>query len=243
MMQVLQHLQPNSLVFKLHGHFFAAADSFRSEVRVRRLRYLQLPTSLRASGKPSYCRTSLAKMQRTLRALKQINIGNERLKTEIFNRGLDPDCSDVNVPPLQTASLRQQIFTKLIKQPCTRKKETALLKKIEILKLKLHLLRQEKECLERGINEMKDKVQAGVAETDHSIEDMTEKFHSLCKDKEKLFEWLKTFDEFRSYKDKARSDLVTRQKQLISQLIEIFPINDVNTSLPTIGTDPHYLNF
>ena len=38
------------------------------------------------TGKPSYSKTSLAKMQRTLRALKQIHHCNQRLKSDIKNR-------------------------------------------------------------------------------------------------------------------------------------------------------------
>ena len=64
---------------------------------------------------------------------------------------------------------------------------------------------------------------------------MTEKLHALAKDKEKLANWLNTFHEFRSYKEKASADVVLRRRQLISQLCQIFPLNDANTSLPTIG--------
>ena len=65
---------------------------------------------------------------------------------------------------------------------------------------------------------------------------MTEKFHALAKDKEKLSNWLKTFDEFRNYKEKSTSDLEIRRRQLISQLSHIFPLHDTETSLPTIGS-------
>ena len=236
MMKILQYLGPNSLIFKLHGHYFVAEHCFREELKVPRIRYIHLPSSLHPSPKPSYCKTSLAKMQRTLRALKQMNIGNERLKSDILARGLDPDCSDITVPA-QSTSLRHQIFTKQIKQPATKKKEIMLLKKIEDLKFKLHLVRKEKEARMNTIQEKRDLFEARVSETERSIEVMTAKFHGLSKDKDKLEEWLKTFDEFRSYKEKAGSDLFTRRKQLISQLIEIFPINDANTHLPTIGIE------
>jgi len=234
MMKIVRYLGPNSLIFKLHGHFFVAEYCFREELRVPRLRYIHLPLRLHSSPKSSYGKTSLAKMQRTLRALKQMNIGNERLKSEILARGLDPNCSDINVP-VQSTSLRQQIFTKQIKQPATKKKEIFLQKKIEELKLKLHLVRQEKEAIRNTIQAKRTLFEARVTETEKSIEVMTAKFHGLSKDKDRLEEWMKTFDEFRSYKEKAKSDLFTRRKQLISQLREIFPINDANTNLPTVG--------
>ena len=234
-MKIVQRLQPNSLIFKLHGHFFVASDSFINGLCIPKIRFHELPFKHNFIGKPSYSKTSLAKMQRTLRALKQINLGNERLKSEILCRGLDPACSDLPVP-VQTTSLRQKIFSKQFKQPATKKKEIILQKKIEALKLKLHLLHQERDSIIDSIERKKEKFQDAISETDKSIDEMTEKFHSLSKDKEKLADWLKTFDEFRSYNSHTRSDLIIRRKQLISQLGEIFPINDAKTSHPTIGT-------
>ena len=234
MMKTVQCLEPNTLIFKLHGHFFIASDSFINGMSIPRIRFHELPLNHNFTRKPSYAKTSLAKMQRTLRALKQINIGNERLKSDILSRGLDPACSDHPVP-VQTTSLRQQIFSKQFKQPATKKKEIVLQKKIETLKLKLHLLHQERDSIIDSIERKKEKFEDTISETDKSIDEMTEKFHSLCKDKEKLADWLNTFDEFRSYNAATRSDLVIRRKQLISQLVEIFPIKDAKTSHPTIG--------
>ena len=228
------------MVFNLHGHYFVGHHAFKKEVNVPLVRYTELPPNLLPPSKSSYDKTSLAKMQRTLRALKQMNVGNARLKNEILIRGLDPDSTDLTVQT-HTASLRQQIFNKQVKQPATKRKETALLKRIEALKLKLHLLRQEKEAVLNEIDEKNKRVESEVAETEKAIDTMTTKFHGLSKDKEKLGEWMKTFDEFRGYKEKAGSDLVTRRKQLISQLTEIFPINDANSSLPTIGMQNIFL--
>jgi len=235
MMSILQYLQPNSLVFKLHGHFFVASESFKGEARVAKVRYAALPACLNLPGKQSYGKTSLAKMQRTLRALKQIHIGNERLKSEILGRGLDPSSTDVTVQAAQSTSLRQQIFNKQVKQPGTKRKETILLKKIEVIKLRLSLLKEEKESIVNELDGRKAQFDTNLFEADKSIDEMTEKFHNLSKDKEKLSDWMKTFDEFRGYNEKTSSELVTRRKQLISQLIEIFPISEPTSSLPTIG--------
>ena len=83
--------------------------------------------------------------------------------------------------------------------------------------------------------ETKSKIDYNLLETDNSTDNMTQKFHALAKDKEKLGNWLKTFDEFRNYKEKSASDLEIRRRQLISQLSHIFPLHDTETSLPTIG--------
>ena len=83
--------------------------------------------------------------------------------------------------------------------------------------------------------ETRSKIDYNLLESDNSTDSMTEKFHALAKDKEKLSNWLKTFDEFRSFKEKAASDLVIRRKQLISQLSQIFPLHETETSLPSIG--------
>ena len=91
MMNLVHHLRPNSLVFRLSGHFFVDSESFRGENSgVARLRYIALPDCVSLPSKQSYGKTSLAKMQRTLRALKQSHLANERLKSDILSRGLDP---------------------------------------------------------------------------------------------------------------------------------------------------------
>lgn len=241
-MNIIQHLENNSLVFKLHGHYFVCLGSFK--IKVPKIRFLEMPRTLSYTGKPSYSKNSLAKMQRTLRALKQIHECNQRLKSDIVSRGLDPEGSDVGISSAasqtltattSTASLRQLIFNKQTKQPATKKKEILLMKRIESLKLKLNMLREEKSDLNSRVQETRSKIDYNLLETDNSTDSMTEKFHALAKDKEKLSNWLKTFDEFRSYKEKAASDLVIRRKQLISQLSQIFPLHDPETSLPTIG--------
>jgi len=244
-MNIIQHLDKNSLVFKLHGHYFVGVESLK--VKVPMLRFLEMPRKLSFTGKPSYSKNSLAKMQRTLRALKQIHQCNQRIKSDIVSRGVDPDSPEtgISITPTasqsslaataSTASLSRLIFNKQLKQPSTKKKEIQLMTQIEELKLKLSMLKEEKTDLSNRIRETKSKIDYNLLETDNSTDNMTEKFHALAKDKEKLSNWLKTFDEFRNYKEKSTSDLEIRRRQLISQLSHIFPLHDTETSLPTIG--------
>jgi hypothetical protein len=238
MQSLVQHLEPNTLVFKLHGHFFIAADSFRGPALLPRHRFFEVPHLAAEVGKPSYDSAALCKMQRTLRALKQRGVSNEHLKAEILSRGLDPRCADVTAFSSQnnnSTSLRLQIFSRQSKQPATKKREIALRKTMESLRLQVALLRQEKQSLLQTIQQKRLQHQNCLLESDKSIEVLTESFHTLSKDREKLADWLKTFEEFRVYNSRTAASLAARRKQLISQLCEIFPIHGTDTSLPTVG--------
>jgi hypothetical protein len=240
MRSLVQHLEKNTLVFKLHGHFFIAADSFHGPALLPRTRFLEVPHMSADAGKPSYDSAALCRMQRTLRALKQRGVSNEHVKAEILSRGLDPRCADVSAfssqnPGTASTSLRLQIFSRQSKQPATKKKEIALRKSIESLRLQVALLRQEKQSLLLTIQQKRLQHQNCLLESDKSIEMLTESFHTLSKDREKLADWLKTFEEFRVYNGRTAASLAARRKQLISQLCEIFPIHGTDTSLPTVG--------
>jgi hypothetical protein len=176
-------------------------------------------------------------MQRTLRALKQQGVSNEHVKAEILSRGLDPRCADVTAYSSQNpTSLRLQIFSRQSKHPATKKREIALRKSIESLRLHVALLHQEKQFLQQAIQQKKKLHQNFLLELDKSIEVLTERFHTLSKDREKLADWLNTFEEFRVYNSRTAASLACRRKQLISQLCEIFPIHGSGSNLPTIGT-------
>ena len=237
MRNIVQHLEPNTLVFKLHGHFLIAVDSFHGPPGLlSRHRFIEIPHMRAEACKLSYNSGALCKMQRTLRALKQRGASNDRVKVEILSRGLDPRCPDVTAFSSQnTTSLRLQIFSRQSKLPATKKKEIALRKSIESLRLEMALLRQEKQSLLQAIQQKKLLHQNSLLEAEKSIEVLTESFHTLSKDREKLTDWLKTFEEFRVYNSRTAASLAARRKQLISQLCEIFPIHGTDTSLPTIG--------
>ena len=51
-MNVIQHLENNSLVFKLHGHYFVCLGSFK--LKVPRVRFLEMPRTLSYTGKFFY---------------------------------------------------------------------------------------------------------------------------------------------------------------------------------------------
>jgi hypothetical protein len=63
---------------------------------------------------------------------------------------------------------------------------------------------------------------------------LMENYHTLSKDREKLETWLQTFQESRECNRRTAESLKLRRNQLISQLSEIFPIQDTSTHLPTI---------
>ena len=47
-MNIIQHLDKNSLVFKLHGHYFVGVESLK--VKVPMLRFLEMPRKLSFTG-------------------------------------------------------------------------------------------------------------------------------------------------------------------------------------------------
>jgi len=223
------NLTANSLLFKLHQHYFVYNDCLN--LKMEQNRFFEVPFMTLDSCKVSYERLTLSKLVATLRALKHSEISNNRVKKEISAKGLEPN--NVSVAP-QTTSLRQQIFTVQPKHPCTKMEEINLSIKIEDIKFRIELLKEERNRLKAVVankNIVRDK---GIIEVDMCNNVLMENYHSLSKEKEKLEAWLKSFQEYRIGNLKTSDSLKLRRNQLISQLSEIFPIKDSSSQLPTI---------
>ena len=76
---------------------------------------------------------------------------------------------------------RQQIFAKQLKLPATKRAEILLQQRIEAARLRLTLLREEKEWILTELARKKTMVDESVHEADKSTDEMTEKFHNLAK--------------------------------------------------------------
>ena len=76
---------------------------------------------------------------------------------------------------------RQQIFAKQLKLPATKRAEILLQQRIEAARLRLTLLREEKEWILTELARKKTMVDESVHEVDKSTDEMTEKFHNLAK--------------------------------------------------------------
>ena len=225
----VSNLKSNSVVFKIHHHFFVSNDCLHN--RIEQFRFIEVPFMTVDSCKSSYDRVSLSKLAATLRALKQSEASNSRVKKEIALRGLEP--GSVSLAP-QTASLRQQIFSVQPKLPATKMTEISLSTKIEDIKFRIDLLKNERDRLRNALALKKELREQSVTDGDECNSRLMENYHTLSKDREKLETWLQTFQETRDFNRKTSESLRLRRNQLISQLSEIFPIFDTNSHLPTI---------
>ena len=226
-------LRPNSLVFKLHNHYFVCNECLQEPVP--QLRFVEVPNMILESCKSSYDRASLLKLASTLRALKQIELSNGEVKRDISAR-LDPGPGGKLAPALASvsSSLRQQIFSVKPKQPATKMAEVNLAVKIENTRCRLALLKQEKERLQAVIDSKKEERDKSLAVGDEVNNNLMEKYHTLSKLKEELEIWCKSFQESRECNKKTKVVLQNRRRQLISQLGEIFPIQYTEEPHPTI---------
>jgi len=237
MKSLTQNFSFNSLVFRIHSNYFVPRECFVgfSEDLTPPLRFFEIPGVHTDAGKISYDRSALRKMHWTLRALKQRAGANEQFKRDILTRGIDPNTADMNVPTMtRQTSLRQQIFARQTKLPGTKKEEIGLSVQIEAERLKVATLREEKERLLQELENKREKKKTISLEYDELNGILMENIHNLSKDKEKLSEWLKTFQDCRESCQKTSRGLTIRRNQLISQLNEIFIIGDSGGTLPTI---------
>ena len=221
-------LKKNSFVFRLHQHYFVSNQSL--VVPLRQERFIEVPYMTVDSCKSSYDRESLTNLTGTLRKLNQIELQNNRVKKDISDR-LEPG---PNVSSIASTSLRQQIFTVQPKHPSTKMAELSISVKIENMKFRIDLLRQERNRIKKEIKAKLESKQKILDCGDEVNSNLMENYHSLSKDREKLEAWLQTFQESRDCNKKTREGLRLRRNQLISGLREIFPIHDSLTNLPTI---------
>ena len=221
-------LEKNSFVFRLHQHYFVSNQSL--VVPLRQERFIEVPYMTVDSCKSSYDRESLTNLTGTLRKLNQIELQNNRVKKDISHR-LEPG---TKVSSVASTSLRQQIFTVQPKHPSTKMAELTISVKIENIKFRIDLLRQERNRIKKEIKAKLESKQKILDCGDEVNSNLMENYHSLSKDREKLEAWLQTFQESRDCNKKTREGLRLRRNQLISGLREIFPIHDSLTNLPTI---------
>ena len=230
--KISSQMSENSFVFKLHQYYFVSNQSL--EDPLVQARFLEVPFIAFDSCKSSYDKGTLTKLAATLRALKQIEISNGRVKKEISGR-LEPGMAVPTHGSLaSTASLRQQIFSVQPKLQSTKMAEINLAVKIENIKFRLALLKQEKERLTSEVNAKKDLKDKSLSDGDEVNSHLLENYHTLSKDKDKLESWLSSFQESRECNQRTKTGLRIRRNQLISQLREIFPIHGADSPQPTI---------
>merc|ERR1719410_3277214 len=125
-----------------------------------------------------------------------MEMSNSHVKKEISVR-MEPSPSlqiNPNVSSTST-SLRQQIFSVRPKLPATKLAEINLAVKIENLKFRLGLLKQEKERLKMIVAIKRAEREKGLATDDDVNNSLMENYHSLAKDKERLESWCNSFQD------------------------------------------------
>jgi len=232
--KVASKLSKNSFVFKLNQHYFVCNDTLQEPIS--QARFFEVPCVTNdLIFRESYDISRLRKLTTTLRDLKKKEVSNNLVRKEISER-LEPELPrNIQVNPTNvSASLRQQIFSVQPKLPATKMQEIDLTVKIENIKFKISLLKKEKERLMAELESKKGAKRKSVMDSDELNNHLLEDYHKLSKDKEKLDSWLNSVQESRDCNTKTKHALKIRRHQLISQLREIFPINNSETTHPTI---------
>ena len=112
--------------------------------------------------------------------------------------------------------------------------EISLAVKIEHLKFRLSLLKQERERLKIVVETKRAERDKSLAAGDEVNSSLLDNYHSLAKDKQKLESWCQSFQESRDCNKRTGEVLKSRRHQLIGQLEEIFPLQYTDTPQPTI---------
>lgn len=226
-------LLPDSLVFRLHTYYFVAPGSLRGSPPPL-LRHSEVPHITVESGKPSYSRSSLAKLHSTLRALRQSSRANALVKSELGARGLDCSGAELAPAPQLGRSISSRVLEVRVKTAATRRREQVLDRRLEDLRFSIDSARLEKERLEQEVAERRSRLEREGARLESVTSGLMENYHSLARDREKLESWLGSFQRSRESRRKAGEALRLRRLQLVSQLSEIFTIREAASDLPTI---------
>ena len=179
-------------------------------------------------------RSGLAKLHSTLRSLRHSCQAASLLKAELAARGLDQATSVAEAAPQLTRSISSKILEVRVKQSATRKQEIAMVKRIEDITFRIDSLRLERDRLREEVAGRRKMLERQGGELEAGSCLLTQSYHSLARDREKLEQWLASFHKSRESNRKTGESLRIRRLQLISQLSEIFPLQEVSSPCPTI---------
>lgn len=250
-------LPPNALIFQIHGNFFSSASHIQTILGGSKgnfiPRYLHLGTPEECQAVKSYDTKLIGRLHRTQRALKQQDLNNMRLIKDLRGKGIDRtlvsseevklSSSNANgheedkaliVNPTALPSLRQTLFAKRFKQPQTRLAENSLQAQAELLRIRITLLKNEREKRRRCIESIRTAHQELMLQIEEKTSTQMHSYHNLSKEKAVFDAWQ---EQFRL--DKVTNEFwssVLRQERLfiINQLRQIFPIGDLGGKRPTL---------
>ena len=85
--QFVTNCRENTLVFKLHQHYFVANHSLKEPLDRDKERCVEVPNMSQVECKSSYDETSMVTLVGALRALKAFRVLNIDIKTKISTKG------------------------------------------------------------------------------------------------------------------------------------------------------------
>ena len=249
-----RRLPANALIFQMCGYYFSSASHIRPKSTDDANfipRYLHLGSPDDCQAVKSYDTTLIGRLHRTQRALKQQDLNNTRLTKDLRGKGIDrafismsqketsepsnkeDEATKVN-PYSALPSLRQTLFAMKHKQPQTRIAENNLQARIELLRIKIMLLKKERDRRKKWIENYEIEHQELLLKIEEKSSSQMHGYHNLAKEKAALESWQ---DQFKLDKvTNASWTSLLRQEKLciIHQLRQIFPIGDLGGKRPTL---------
>ncbi len=156
-----------------------------------------------------------------------------RDKAEAVSRlpqNVAPKNPSSTLPSLRHSSM----FAKQFKQSSTRVAENGLLSETEVVRLRLTLLRKERERIEQSISQIERDKKNIVVEIEEKSSQQMQNYHELAKEKASFYEWVSQFKADTLAYDLWMTALKNQRLALMGDLHRIFPIGDLCGKRPTL---------
>ncbi|KAK9881429.1 hypothetical protein WA026_016315 [Henosepilachna vigintioctopunctata] len=236
----------NSIIFSMVGGFFVAANSIRADVTLPSSAALVVTkrvttTCARGDLKRSYCVDKLRKLHYLEVMIKNKTLDVQRMSDSIAQLDVmtQGGCNEAHELPAKMPSqlLTMNCLNRMLQEKPTREQKQEIFKlrkKIELSTFRYKLLRQERDG-KLGILKQLRKTVSSLSESNSEREcSLTEQYHTLNRDKEKLREFHKVVMQHRELMIHSNSQLQHRKRQLLQQLLWIYPINQTVDNKYTI---------
>ena len=185
------------------------------------------------------------------RALKQQDSNNMRLIDDLRKRGIgrnnvtiqdalikhkgtgtDLECPIIN--PSALPSLRQTLLVRKFKQPQTRLSERDLQARIDLLKIRIELLRKERDRKKRRVESTRDKRNQLAIQMEEKTSNQMNSYHNLSKDIAALQLWYEQFRLDKLTTESLVSVIKQQRMHIVHNLKDIFPLGDLGGKRPTL---------
>uniref|UniRef100_A0A1Y1KER1 UV radiation resistance-associated gene protein n=1 Tax=Photinus pyralis TaxID=7054 RepID=A0A1Y1KER1_PHOPY len=254
----------NSVIFYLRGGYFTSYVSLRTDLP-RPLQFIDnvnvlsdesetkvfRVTTTKSCKSEIKCSYTVSKLQKL--HLLQLNIKNQSLDVQSLRDKIISKCGLCNSdevkkrnftkPPIQRQGSQLLTMTTLNKmlqwqeKPSVeqRRQVTNLTKQIEVAKFKTKLLAHEKDKKAAHIRQLVTNYTAAVDESDDRGHHLMENYRILSRDSEKLKDWYTKLIQLKELQLHTNAQLQHRRQQLMSQLLFMYPINQLSPQKQLIG--------